>query len=68
VDTRLEKCYPLLRVALMGDTKGPNLFEFMEIIGREEVNDRLNRAVDAFDSITDEFGYSIKTGLNEIIR
>ncbi len=39
---------PILRVAVSGTTKGPALFEMMELLGRKEVDSRLRSAYAAF--------------------
>ncbi len=44
---------PLLRVALSGDTKGPDLFEMMEVMERDKVMQRLQNSLGHFDSIID---------------
>lgn len=43
--------FPLLRVALTGTTKGPDLFETLEIIGKTETLSRLDAAFERFDVI-----------------
>ncbi len=43
--------FPLLRVALTGTTKGPDLFETMEIIGKTKTLLRLDAAFDKFEVI-----------------
>lgn len=40
---------PLLRVAITGDTKGPDLFEMMHLLGPEETARRMQRGATAFD-------------------
>ncbi len=42
---------PLLRVALTGSTKGPALFEMMELLGKEVVDERLARAISEFETV-----------------
>ncbi len=39
---------PLLRLALSGDTKGPDVFAMMEVLGRGETRHRLYQAEDEF--------------------
>lgn len=43
--------FPILRVALSGTTKGPGVFEMLELLGKEEVDQRLEAAYRAFDAI-----------------
>ncbi|MEM1220334.1 MAG: glutamate--tRNA ligase [Bacteroidota bacterium] len=42
---------PILRVALSGTTKGPGVFEMIELLGKEVVNQRLEKGYLAFDEI-----------------
>ncbi len=42
---------PLLRIGLSGDTKGPDLFAIMEIMGKSITVQRLNGAIEVFDRI-----------------
>ena len=42
---------PILRVALSGTTKGPGVFEMIELLGKESVNQRLEKGYAAFDEI-----------------
>ncbi|MEO0339320.1 MAG: glutamate--tRNA ligase [Bacteroidota bacterium] len=41
---------PILRIALTGTMKGPAIFEMMEILGRDEVVRRMQRAYGIFDA------------------
>ena len=41
---------PLLRIALTGDTKGPDLFETLELMGRSTATGRLKEAPAYFDA------------------
>ncbi len=43
--------FPLLRVAITGTTKGPDLFDTMEILGKKKILSRFDAAFDRFDSI-----------------
>ncbi len=43
--------FPLLRVAVTGTTKGPDLFETMEILGKNKVLSRFDAAFDRFERI-----------------
>ena len=43
--------FPILRVALSGTTKGPDLFEMISLLGKEEALDRLRGSLDFFDKI-----------------
>ncbi|MEL7123363.1 MAG: glutamate--tRNA ligase [Bacteroidota bacterium] len=42
---------PILRIALSGTTKGPAIFEMMELLGKEEVDRRIQVAYAKFDEI-----------------
>lgn len=42
---------PLLRIAVSGTLKGPDLFAIFEILGRKESCDRLGAAIESFKSI-----------------
>ena len=42
---------PILRIASTGTMKGPGIFETMELLGRETVDERLRRGYDHFDSV-----------------
>jgi len=46
-DRKLEKIAQPTRVALTGGTVSPGIFEVMEILGKEKVIDRLNKALSA---------------------
>ena len=43
---------PLLRIALSGDTKGPDLFAMMEVMGNQRVLTRLKASPETFDRLT----------------
>lgn len=43
--------FPLLRVAITGTTKGPDLFETMAILGKNKILSRFSVAFDRFDAI-----------------
>ena len=43
---------PLLRIGLSGDTKGPDLFAMMEIMGQNMVIQRLKGAIEVFERIS----------------
>ena len=43
--------FPLLRIAVTGTTKGPDLFETMEILGKDKVLSRFDVAFEAFNDI-----------------
>ena len=43
--------FPLLRVAVTGTTKGPDLFETMEILGKNKVLSRFDEAFNRFEVI-----------------
>jgi glutamyl-tRNA synthetase len=45
---------PILRIALSGTTKGPSIFEMMELLGTEEVNRRLEKAYADFDALSNQ--------------
>jgi glutamyl-tRNA synthetase len=42
---------PILRVAISGSVQGPDAFEMLEAVGREETVARLRNGYDAFDAI-----------------
>lgn len=42
---------PILRIALSGTTKGPSIFEIIELLGKEKVDARLQKAYQDFDNI-----------------
>jgi glutamyl-tRNA synthetase len=42
---------PILRIALSGTTKGPSIFEMMELFGAQEVDRRLTKAYTDFDAL-----------------
>ena len=48
--------FPLLRIALTGDTKGPDLFEMMEVMGKDRVLNRLYNSSSTFDTALEEGG------------
>ena len=41
---------PILRIALAGDMQGPPVFEMMELLGKEEVSNRLSKAFNYFST------------------
>ena len=41
--------FPILRIALSGTTKGPGVFEMMELFGKTKTIDRMRSAFDAFE-------------------
>ncbi len=43
--------FPIFRIALSGTTKGPGLFEMMELLGKEKVLDRLSNGYQRFNSM-----------------
>jgi len=45
-DIKLKKLAQPVRVAMTGDTKSPGIFELLDVIGREKVLKRLDRAID----------------------
>ncbi len=46
--------FPMLRIALSGTTKGPDLFGMAALLGKEEVLNRLKKAYATFDAIKNE--------------
>ena len=42
---------PIIRVAMSGSTKGPDAFEMMELLGKEQVVKRLGVGYDRFDEL-----------------
>ena len=43
--------FPVLRLALTGTMKGPAVFELIELLGKEEVVNRMNTAYEYFDKV-----------------
>ena len=43
--------FPILRLALTGTMKGPAVFELIELLGKEEVLNRMNTAYEYFDKV-----------------
>lgn len=43
--------FPFYRIALSGTTKGPSIFDVMALLGKKEVNERLTKGMDAFDTV-----------------
>jgi glutamyl-tRNA synthetase len=43
--------FPILRIALSGTMKGPDLFSMIAMLGKEEVNKRLKVGFDYFDEV-----------------
>ena len=43
--------FPILRIALTGTMKGPSVFELIELLGKEEVVNRMNTAYEYFDDV-----------------
>ena len=41
------KVMPPLRLVLVGDMKGPHIFDIMALIGKEESLERINKAISA---------------------
>ena len=41
---------PILRIALAGDMQGPPVFEMMELLGKDEVSNRLSKAFNYFST------------------
>ncbi len=48
---KMGQIFPLLRIALAGTMKGPDVFKMIELLGKEETIKRLNQATDYFDKI-----------------
>jgi len=42
---------PLIRIGLSGEAKGPDLFDIMEILGREIVVERMTESIRIFDQV-----------------
>ena len=42
---------PFFRIALAGTMKGPAVFELIELLGKEEVVNRMNTAYEYFDKV-----------------
>ena len=43
---------PILRIAICGVMKGPDIFEILALLGKEEVDNRLRTGYDAFNQLT----------------
>ncbi len=43
--------FPILRIALSGSMSGPDLFKMIALLGKDEVNERLNKAYNYFDEV-----------------
>ena len=43
--------FPILRLAISGVMKGPSIFEIMALLGKDEVDNRLQTAYDYFDKL-----------------
>lgn len=43
--------FPILRIALSGSTKGPDLFSMIELLGKEETLNRIGGAMEPFTNI-----------------
>ena len=46
--------FPVLRIALTGNTQGPPIFEMMALMGQAEVDHRLISSFDLFDAIVEK--------------
>ena len=54
-DTKVGMVMQILRVAITGEAGGPDLMKIMEVLGTNEVTDRIKKATNAFDqAITNE--------------
>ena len=42
---------PLIRIGLSGEAKGPDLFDIMEILGRDIVVERMTESIRIFDQV-----------------
>ncbi len=42
---------PIIRIAVSGTTKGPSVFDMLELLGKEKVVERLSRGYDLFDQL-----------------
>lgn len=47
-DLKMGVYLPLLRIMMCGGLKGPDLFELMDVLGRDEVSSRFDAALEAF--------------------
>jgi glutamyl-tRNA synthetase len=45
---------PILRIGVSGTMKGPDLFATMELLGKEEVLERMDKAIAYFPTLTDK--------------
>ncbi len=48
---KMGQIFPLLRIALAGTMKGPDVFRMIELLGKTETVARLKKAMDYFDKI-----------------
>ncbi|MDX1666074.1 MAG: glutamate--tRNA ligase [Saprospiraceae bacterium] len=53
-DLKYGDVLPILRLAMAGTMKGPAIFEMMELLGKEEVDRRLERAYELFANIAEK--------------
>ncbi len=44
------KVMPALRLAIVGDLKGPHLFDILALLGREETTKRIQKAIETFQT------------------
>ncbi|WP_422361341.1 glutamate--tRNA ligase [Reichenbachiella sp.] len=51
-DTKVGMVMQILRVAITGEAGGPDLMKIMEVLGTNEVTDRIKKATNAFDQAT----------------
>ena len=48
---KMGQLFPLLRIALAGTMKGPDVFKMIELLGKTETVGRLQKAVEYFDKV-----------------
>ncbi len=53
-DLKFGEVFPILRIALSGTTKGPSVFEMMELMGKDKVTNRMQAAYEKFDAMKSE--------------
>ena len=48
---KMGKIFPLLRISLAGTMKGPDVFKMIELLGKSNTMERLQKAVEYFDNL-----------------
>lgn len=50
-EMKFGEVFPILRIAISGTTKGPDLFEMMSLLGKEKSIQRLKKGISSFNEI-----------------